>query len=32
VIAAGHPAPAGLAVLKEVADVAELTAWISALG
>jgi DNA repair protein RadA/Sms len=31
VIAAGHAAPAGLAVLKEVADIAELTAWISAL-
>jgi DNA repair protein RadA/Sms len=32
VIAAGHAVPeSGLAVLKEVADIAELTAWISAL-
>jgi DNA repair protein RadA/Sms len=31
VIAAGHAAPDGLAVLKEIADVAELTAWISTL-
>jgi DNA repair protein RadA/Sms len=31
VTAAGHSPPDGLAVLKEIADVAELTAWISAL-